>query len=226
MSFDPVVAVGLVVREVRVGVRDGAATKIAVARRAYQASQADLWDALTNAERIPRWFLPVSGDLRVGGRYQLAGNAGGVVEQCKEPESFAITWEYGGMMSWLEVTLTPDGEHTTLELTYEAHVDPEFWGQYGPGATGVGWDLTLLGLERHLETGAQVDPRTALSFPTSPDGVAFVQTAATGWAEAAVADGDDPGAARQAADRTVTFYTVIPGNTGTGTGAPGDGADR
>ena len=30
-------------------------------------------------ERIPRWFLPVSGDLRLGGRYQLEGNAGGEV---------------------------------------------------------------------------------------------------------------------------------------------------
>ena len=29
----------------------------------------DVWDACTNPERIPRWFLPVSGDLRLGGRY-------------------------------------------------------------------------------------------------------------------------------------------------------------
>ena len=82
MSFDPVTTAGLVTREVRSGIRDGAPTKIAIARRIYPADQADLWDALTNADRIPRWFLPVSGDLRVGGRYQLEGNAGGVVERC------------------------------------------------------------------------------------------------------------------------------------------------
>src|SRR5882724_8555264 len=29
------------------------------------------WDAMTNAERIPRWFLPISADLRLSGRYQL-----------------------------------------------------------------------------------------------------------------------------------------------------------
>ena len=26
---------------------------------------------------FPRWFLPISGELRLGGRYQLTGNAGG-----------------------------------------------------------------------------------------------------------------------------------------------------
>src|ERR1700758_1174376 len=90
--------------------------------RTYDSPIDDVWDALTNAERIPRWFLPVSGDLRVGGRYQLEGNAGGVVERCKEPQSFAVTWEFGGMVSWLEVTLTPDGERTMLELAHEAYV--------------------------------------------------------------------------------------------------------
>jgi uncharacterized protein YndB with AHSA1/START domain len=109
MTIDPLATAGLVTREVRSGSRDGAATKIAVARRTYSTDQADLWDALTNAERIPRWFLPVSGNLEPGGRYQLEGNAGGVIENCDEPESFAVTWEYGQMMSWLEVTLIPAG---------------------------------------------------------------------------------------------------------------------
>lgn len=64
--------------------------------RTYQASVADLWDACTNPERIPRWFLPVSGELRLGGRYQLDGNAGGTIERCDPPNGFAATWEYGG----------------------------------------------------------------------------------------------------------------------------------
>ena len=36
----------------------------------------DLWDAVTNRQRIPRWFLPVHGDLEPGGRYRLEGKAG------------------------------------------------------------------------------------------------------------------------------------------------------
>jgi uncharacterized protein YndB with AHSA1/START domain len=211
MSFDPVATAGLVTREVRGGVRDGVPTRIAIARRTYLARQADLWDALTSADRIRRWFLPVSGDLRVGGRYQLEGNASGVVERCQAPESFAVTWEFGGTLSWLEVTLTPDGDHTTLELAHQARADPGTWGQFGPGAVGVGWDLALLGLGAHIDSGAPLDPEEAAAFARSPDAAELIRLAATGWADAAIADGDEAGAARQAAARTVAFYTASPG---------------
>src|SRR4051812_43858209 len=105
LTTDPATAAGLVTREVRSGSRDGAPTKIAVAHRTYSTDRADLWDAVTNPERIPRWLLPVTGELRVGGRYQLEGNAGGLVERCEEPEFFAVTWQFGPMVSWLDVVL-------------------------------------------------------------------------------------------------------------------------
>jgi uncharacterized protein YndB with AHSA1/START domain len=227
MIFDPGAVVGLMIRQVRSGSRDGAATKIVVARRTYPTDQADLWDALTNPERIPRWFLPVSGDLQVGGRYQTEGNAGGLVESCKEPESFAVTWEFGPMVSWLQINLTPDGEGTTLELVHEAPVDPDMWGQFGPGAVGVGWDLALaVGLGLHLESRAAVDPGQAAAFTLSAGGRDFVRQAAGGWADAAIEDGDEAGAARDAAARTVAFYTTAPeaqpDNTGPGTAEPGN----
>src|SRR3954454_4580488 len=163
MIVDPLTTAGLVTREIRSGSRDGAPTKIAVARRTYGTDQADLWDALTNAERIPRWFLPVTGELEVGGRYQTEGNAGGVVERCDAPESFAVTWEFGGMVSWLAVTLAPEADGTTLELVHEAHVDPNLWGQFGPGAVGVGWDLALMGLGLHVDSGAPVDREAGMN---------------------------------------------------------------
>lgn len=210
MITDPTTAAGLVTREVHSGSRDGQPTKIAVARRVYGTEAKDLWDALTNSDRIPRWFLPISGELEVGGRYQLEGNAGGVIEHCHEPESFAVTWEYGPMVSWLTVTLTPGLDGTVLELRHEAHVDPELWAQFGPGAVGVGWDLGLLGLGLYLDSEATVDPAAAAAFPTTPEGVSFVQAAAEGWSQAAVADGDEPEAARSAADNTVAMYTAPP----------------
>jgi hypothetical protein len=191
VSFDPVATAGLVTREVRSGSRDGTPTKIAIARRSYPTDRADLWDALTNAERIPRWFLPVSGELKVGGRYQLEGNAGGTV-------------------SWLDVTLIPDGERTTLELAHEASLPPGMWEQFGPGATGVGWDLGLRGLGLFLDSGAPVDPATAVTFPASPEGAEFIRQAAAGWADAAVKDGAEAGAAHEAAMRTAAFYTPPP----------------
>lgn len=210
MAFDPASA-GLIVRAVRTGSRDGKPTRIAVARRAYPTDQADLWSALTDRERIPRWFLPVSGDLHVGGRYQTEGNAGGIVEACDAPERFAVTWEFGGQVSWLEVRLAPADDGTTLELVHEAVVDPDFWQQFGPGAVGVGWDLGLLGLAEHLASGEAVDPAAAEAWTLSPAGIEFVTISATGWADAAAADGDEPIAAREAAGRTIAFYTVPPG---------------
>jgi uncharacterized protein YndB with AHSA1/START domain len=211
MSFDPAATAGLVTREVRSGSRDGTATKIIVGRRIYRVGQADLWDAVTSPDRLARWFLPVSGDLRVGGRYQTEGNASGVIEHCQPTESFAVTWEFGGTLSWLAVTLTPAREHTVLELAHEAPVDPERWGQFGPGAVGVGWDLALLGLGLHLADGAAVDPEEAAAFTATPDGAQFIAGAAAGWGDAAAADGEDPAAAQQAAARTAAFYTPAPG---------------
>jgi uncharacterized protein YndB with AHSA1/START domain len=210
--MDPTSTAAAVDREVRTGERDGVTTRVVVARRTYPAPQAELWDAVTNPERLPRWFLPVSGELRPGGRYQLEGNAGGTVEACEEPERFAVTWEFGGQVSWVTVTLAPRRTGTTLEVAHEAPVDPAFWEQYGPGATGVGWDLGLLGLDRHLAAGSEVAvaAAAAAAWPTTPEGVAYVRHAAGAWVAAAVEDGDDPTVAEAAGERTVVFYTVPP----------------
>ena len=61
--------------------------------QSYDTDPADLWDAVTNIERIPRWFLPISGDLKVGGSYQLEGQANGTILTCDPPENFTATWE-------------------------------------------------------------------------------------------------------------------------------------
>src|SRR5690349_8035252 len=121
--------------------------RVMVISQTYEAPVADVWDACTNAERIPRWFLPVSGDLTLGGRYQLQGNAGGTVESCEPPHRFGVTWENGDDVSWVEVRLTElDPGRTRFELQHVAHVDDQRWTEYGPGAVGVGWDGALLGL--------------------------------------------------------------------------------
>ena len=210
MDIDPMTTAGLVTREVRTGERDGSVTRITVARRTYGTDQGHLWHAITDPERLPRWFLPISGELRLGGRYQLEGNAGGTIETCDEPDHLAVTWEYAEQVSWVDITLTPGPDGTTLELAHEAPLDPEFWAQFGPGAAGVGWDLGLLGLGLHLESDEPVDPARAQAWTLSPPGVEFVRHAATGWAGAAADDGDAPAAARNAAERTVAFYTTLP----------------
>src|SRR5499427_8957987 len=110
-------------REVGTRVLEAGEARTVTISRTYSAAIEDLWDACTNAERIPRWFLPVSGDLRPGGHYQLEGNAGGTIERCDPPKSFFATWEYGGEVSWIELRLTTaEDERTRFELEPIAHV--------------------------------------------------------------------------------------------------------
>lgn len=51
-------------------------------RRSYDATIEDVWSALTDPKRMERWFLPVSGELREGGNFQIEGNAGGDILEC------------------------------------------------------------------------------------------------------------------------------------------------
>ena len=193
--------------ERRIGTRDEARTL--TISRVYDTGIEDLWDACTNPERIPRWFLPVSGDLKVGGRYALEGNASGTIERCEPPRSFFATWEYGGMVSWIELTLTPEaGGRTRFSLDHIAHVDDDMWAQFGPGAVGIGWDLGLIGLTAHLASGADRPPlEEALAWQTSAAGREFVSAISAEWADASIAFGTDPGEARAAQERVTEAYT-------------------
>lgn len=197
---------GAVDRSVRSLERDGKPARAVVLARSYATTIDDLWDALTNRERIPRWFLPISGDLKPGGRYQLEGNAGGEITRCHRPEVLAVTWEFGGDVSWVDVRLSDPGDGTArLTLTHTAHLS-EHWTTYGPGAVGVGWELGLLGLALHLTQPDQpkIDEN---AFAASPEGKALMAGSSGSWGEAAIAAGTDAAEAREAAKRTTAFYT-------------------
>ena len=198
-------------REVGGRVLEAGTARVVTASRSYRAGLTDVWDACTNPERIPRWFLPVSGELTEGGRYQLEGNAGGVITRCDPPHGFDATWEMGDDVSWIELRLADEGDGRTLfRLGHIAHVDNERWTQFGPGAVGVGWDSGLIGLSLHLTTGQAVDPATVAEWSVSQDGRRFLTASSEAWYEASVASGTDPAEARAAADRTTAFYTGAP----------------
>ena len=180
--------------------------------RVYDTPADDLWDACTNPERISRWFLPVSGDLRQGGRYALEGNASGTIERCEPPHRVDATWEYGGQTSWIEIRLTPeDGGRTRFSLEHVAHVGDEVWAEYGPGAVGVGWEQGLVGLTLHLDgSDAIPDRKAGEAWQVSDEGREFARRSSALWAEASIAAGADAAAARAAAARTADFYTGEP----------------
>ena len=203
-------------REIGSRALEAGEARVLTVSQAYEGTLDDLWDACTNPKRIPRWFLPVSGDLRVGGRYQLEGNASGTIERCDPPNSFAATWELGGESSWIEVRLSeqPDGR-IRLELEHVAHVADELWAQFGPGAVGIGWDLALLGLARHMSGGEPMDPQDSAAWMTSADGREFIALSSEQWCQASITAGTAATEAQAAAGRTVAFYTgaePVPGS--------------
>lgn len=175
--------------------------------QSYDAAVEDVWDACTTAERIARWFLPVTGELRLGGRYQLEGNAGGVVEECDPPHRFVATWEYGETVSRITVQVVPEGDSRTRLVLEHTVPDDEHWARFGPGAVGVGWDFTLLGLSMHLRSGEPVDREAVAAWMATEDSVRFTTESGQGWRQAHLAAGADAAAAEDQARRTIEAYT-------------------
>lgn len=203
--------------------RDDDTLNVQTLAQEYPASLADVWDAATSAERIARWFLPVSGELRLGGRYQFEGNAGGEVLACDPPAgdsaSYRVTWEMGGGVTWLTVRLTAlSAERTRFELEHTARtseIPAEFWNTFGPGATGVGWDGGLLGLSLHFgAVEGSLSPAEAAAWAATDEGKAFYRGAADAWGDAHRASGADPEVAQRAANACYAFYTGDTGDTG------------
>jgi uncharacterized protein YndB with AHSA1/START domain len=182
-------------------------------RRDYDAPIEDVWDALTDPERIGRWFLPVSGEYRIGGRYQFEGNAGGEIVACERPHRLKVTWVYGEVtsdadVSEVEVRLsTVSAEKTRFELEHTAIVPEDRWDEYGPGAVGVGWEGGLLGLTLHLRGGSVGDP---IAWQVSAEGRDFLTQSSDAWGEANKASGADPAAVARAVANTTAFYAPDP----------------
>ncbi|WP_329021637.1 SRPBCC family protein [Streptomyces sp. NBC_00690] len=174
--------------------------------RTYAAAAEDVWDAVTAPERISRWFLPVSGDLKLGGHYQLEGNAGGEILRCEPPQVLKVSWLFGEDpgFSEVEVRLTPDGDGRTLfELEHIAVVPPEMWDQFGPGAVGVGWDLTAIGLGLHLAGGSIENPA---AWQLSDEAREVMTRSSEQWGEAYRASGASAATVTAAVSATTAFY--------------------
>ncbi|MDV3129139.1 SRPBCC domain-containing protein [Mycobacterium sp. 21AC1] len=175
--------------------------------QSYPTTVDDLWEACTQADRLERWFAPVSGDLRLGGRYQVEGNASGEVVACEPPRSFTVTWEFAGDTSQVAVQVDDEGDRArlTIEHTHAGDADSDFWTQYGPGATGVGWDLALLGLALHLVAGED-RPQDPEAFTQTAPAQRFIRAASESWGEASIHAGTPEEDATAAANRTTAFY--------------------
>jgi uncharacterized protein YndB with AHSA1/START domain len=208
-------AISRSVGEGRVAAGEG---KLVHLQRTYAAGIDEVWDALTTPARLSRWFLPVSGDFRVGGSYQFEGQAGGTILECQRPNLLRATWVYGdasdpASTSEVEVRLTAvDDDSTVFELLHTAVVPDELWSQFGPGAVGVGWDMGLLGLSMHLGGGddAVATPEQKMEWQLSSEGIEFATRSSEAWGAASRAAGLPDDLVAQNVAATTAFYTTVP----------------
>jgi uncharacterized protein YndB with AHSA1/START domain len=100
----------------------------------YDTDIDDLWSAVTEPERLARWWGRLEGDLRPGGEIRLFVESAGLesagrVEACEPPHRFRVTsretdesWAGSApdapppFDSVTEVTLTPAGDQTILVI--------------------------------------------------------------------------------------------------------------
>ena len=169
-------------RQVDLDAVDGDTVRVLLRRRC-PTEPADLWSALTEPDRIVRWFLPVHGDLREGGSFQLEGNAGGDILSCTPPRLLRVT--FGHETSVVELRLAADGDDTVLELE---HTVPLAMAGSAAGAlfVGPGWDGALMGLGLFVRGEAVGDPVAAAD---SPEVVEFNRHSIDRWVAAARASG-------------------------------------
>jgi uncharacterized protein YndB with AHSA1/START domain len=162
-------------------------------RRRYPAPVEDVWDACTDPDRLGRWFMTVTGDLRAGGTFSFEGSAGGEIRHCEPPRLLAVTWLYGeGPADEVELRLSPteDGE-TLLELDHASMTtevelngrmldvllnDPEtgIWGR------GAGWEMGLVALDAYLR-GEFPDAAPA-DVEEMPEILALADRSSRAWA--------------------------------------------
>lgn len=150
-------------------------------RRRYPAPAADVFAALTDPERLPRWYRAVTGDLRAGGEFRLADGCRGRIVQCEPPRRLLLTWE--AEPASVDVRLgTDDSGGTVLELEHALGVEPAATAL----SAGPGWDVRLLALDLFLRGGQLGDPDR---WECSADVQRFAQHAVSAWAAAVATAG-------------------------------------
>jgi uncharacterized protein YndB with AHSA1/START domain len=163
---------------------------------------ARLWPLLTRPDELARWFGPVTGDLREGGRFQALRGAEGRILRIEEPHQITLTWQQDGGEDPLQLRLDPEDDGSTaLRLRHAALIDRETFTRVGPGQIAMRWEIALLALAALTDgwraTCLEPAPSPSPEWLHSAEGAAYVSAWSVRWAAQAVAAGVDEQTARR-----------------------------
>jgi uncharacterized protein YndB with AHSA1/START domain len=129
----------------------------------FRANRDDVWSALTDPQRLSRWFGKVEGDLRVNGVFTAfvfasEWNGHGRIDACVPQRQVSVTmWEQEGAEHVIAAELIEVGDPTTLALEVRGLPLDVVW------AYGAGWQV-------HLEDlGAYLSGQEKRNLPTRWD---------------------------------------------------------
>lgn len=116
----------------------------------YPTDIDDLWSAVTDPGRLARWIATVSGDLQVGGDFDVTFTSSwtgpGRVESCDPPYGYTLRMEPGtAQEARMSVRLSPEGDGTRL-VVEDAGLPAE-----EQLAHGAGWQVHLEDLRAVVE---------------------------------------------------------------------------
>jgi uncharacterized protein YndB with AHSA1/START domain len=117
----------------------------------YETDIDDLWSALTDPQRLARWYGKVEGDLRVGGEFTdfafgSESEGRGRVDVCDPPRQLRVISlrEEVGPEEVVTAELVAAGDHTILMLEVRGLPLDKLY------AYGAGWQAHVEDLAAHL----------------------------------------------------------------------------
>lgn len=188
---------GAVLRQTRSLQND---SRLVSVSRLYDTTPEDLWDALTNPERLRRWFQNVTGEQK---EFALEDGTKLSVTGCEPNRRATMKWG----AAQLEFSLHREHSHTRLTVEQAVPVSDAEWKRLGPGQFGLELEEAMLRLSIHLDSGTAVTKLAWSGWRVSANGHQFIQGATDAWAEAAVKANVDPIDAHQAATRVAELHS-------------------
>ncbi|MFZ1156115.1 MAG: SRPBCC domain-containing protein [Solirubrobacteraceae bacterium] len=150
---------------------DAGEARVAVFTRTYPTTVEDLWDACTNPERLRRWYVPVTGDLRLGGTFQQVNMGSGTIVACEEPRLLRLSLGNGADEIELRLSSGVDDGTARLELQHATTLDSHNIGGQMYDAIfcmGGGYYPRLLALDLHLR-GTLPEDYDSAAFHLNPE---------------------------------------------------------